>query len=34
MLEKLKDAEIRYCAIEEELAAPDIFRIRSVSPRL
>ena len=25
MLEKLKDAEIRYCTIEEELAAPDIF---------
>ena len=25
MLEKLKDAEIRYCAIEEELAVPDIF---------
>ena len=25
MLEKLKDAEIRYCTIEEELASPDIF---------
>ena len=25
MLEKLKDAEIRYCTIEEELALPDIF---------
>jgi peptide chain release factor 1 len=25
MLEKLKDAELRYCAIEQELATPDIF---------
>ena len=25
MLEKLKDAEIRYCAMEEELASPEIF---------
>ena len=25
MLEKLKDAEIRYCTIEEELASPDVF---------
>ena len=25
MLEKLKDAEVRYCAMEEELASPDIF---------
>ena len=25
MLEKLKDAEIRYCTIEEDLASPDIF---------
>ncbi len=25
MLEKLRDAEVRYCAIEEELASPDVF---------
>jgi len=25
MLEKLKDAELRYCKMEEELASPDIF---------
>ncbi|MBP3369738.1 MAG: PCRF domain-containing protein, partial [Clostridia bacterium] len=25
MLERLKDAEVRYCAMEQELASPDIF---------
>ena len=25
MLEKLKDAEVRYCAMEQELASPDVF---------
>ena len=25
MLEKLKDAEQRYCAMEEELASPEVF---------